>query len=219
MRVTWYICFSIAGLLVREVIDVDCTDDLYIVLQRCSIPCLSAVVLHLRWMKAPKSVSEISCPASQTGDGHQIPPKLIIYLVHLTTIQSSRFLGSRHPQTPPTSHSPADPTHPTTLRTTSKPADHHQPTMRDSKGWDGKLRVGQHATITNPEALEDSDHSDPDAPPVDEIEADEGTHALSSACGLPAGTNDAQTCWKTRTQTLKYASMPCRFCRARLTGC
>lgn len=51
--------------------------------------------------------------------------------------------------------------------------------MRDSKGWDGKLRVGEHATITNPEALEDSDYSDPDAPPVDEIEADEGMYGLT----------------------------------------
>ncbi|KAE8149676.1 NIF-domain-containing protein [Aspergillus avenaceus] len=43
----------------------------------------------------------------------------------------------------------------------------------DSKGWDGKLRVGPTATITNPEALEDPDYSDEDAPPVEEIEADE----------------------------------------------
>lgn len=51
--------------------------------------------------------------------------------------------------------------------------------MRDSKGWDGKLRVGERAIITNPEALEDSDYSDPEAPPVDEIEADEGTYGLT----------------------------------------
>ncbi|KAB8233692.1 putative general stress response phosphoprotein phosphatase Psr1/2 [Aspergillus alliaceus] len=46
-------------------------------------------------------------------------------------------------------------------------------TMKDSKGWDGKLRVGAQATITNPEALEDPDYTDEDAPPVEEIEADE----------------------------------------------
>ncbi|KAL3432978.1 hypothetical protein BDV09DRAFT_187012 [Aspergillus tetrazonus] len=46
-------------------------------------------------------------------------------------------------------------------------------TMKDSKGWDGKLRVESKATITNPEALEDPDYSDSDAPPVEEIEADE----------------------------------------------
>jgi hypothetical protein len=46
--------------------------------------------------------------------------------------------------------------------------------MKDSKGWDGKLRVEPKATITNPEALEDPDYSDEDAPPVEEINADEG---------------------------------------------
>ena len=46
--------------------------------------------------------------------------------------------------------------------------------MKDNKGWDGKLRVGPQATITNPEAIEDPDYSDEDAPPVEEIEADEG---------------------------------------------
>jgi hypothetical protein len=46
--------------------------------------------------------------------------------------------------------------------------------MKDSKGWDGKLRVEPRATITNPEALEDPDYSDSDAPPVVEINADEG---------------------------------------------
>ncbi|EAW08254.1 putative protein phosphatase PP1 regulatory subunit Sds22 [Aspergillus clavatus NRRL 1] len=45
--------------------------------------------------------------------------------------------------------------------------------MKDSKGWDGKLRVEPKATITNPEALEDPEYSDSDAPPVEEIEADE----------------------------------------------
>lgn len=46
--------------------------------------------------------------------------------------------------------------------------------MKDSKGWDGKLRVEPKATITNPEALEDPDYSDSDAPPAEEIDADEG---------------------------------------------
>ncbi|KAI4135923.1 MAG: hypothetical protein LQ347_000259 [Umbilicaria vellea] len=44
---------------------------------------------------------------------------------------------------------------------------------RDSKGWDGKLRVDKKATITNPEALSDPDYSDEDAPPRAQIEADE----------------------------------------------
>lgn len=47
------------------------------------------------------------------------------------------------------------------------------------------------AVITNPEALEDSDYSDPEAPPVEEIDADEGkvfggcTRAVS--CGMNTG--------------------------------
>ncbi|EME45158.1 hypothetical protein DOTSEDRAFT_71009 [Dothistroma septosporum NZE10] len=44
---------------------------------------------------------------------------------------------------------------------------------RSSSGWDGKLRVNKQATLANPEALEDSDHSDEDAPPPDHIAADE----------------------------------------------
>ena len=54
--------------------------------------------------------------------------------------------------------------------TSSKPS-----TPRDKSGWDGKLRVNKQATLANPEALEDSDYSDEDAPPPDQIEADEGT--------------------------------------------
>lgn len=49
--------------------------------------------------------------------------------------------------------------------------------MKNKEGWDGKMRMEPKAVITNPEALEDSDYSDPDAPPVEEIEADEGTVA------------------------------------------
>lgn len=45
------------------------------------------------------------------------------------------------------------------------------PTARN--GWDGKLRVNKQATLVNPEALEDPDYSDEDAPPPDEIAADE----------------------------------------------
>ncbi|KAK5047562.1 hypothetical protein LTR84_006659 [Exophiala bonariae] len=43
-----------------------------------------------------------------------------------------------------------------------------------SNGWDGKLRMPpRNAVLTNPEILSDPDYSDPDAPPVDQIEADE----------------------------------------------
>ena len=44
----------------------------------------------------------------------------------------------------------------------------------DSKGWDGKLRMPpKQAIITNPGALSDPEYSDPEAPPVEQIEADE----------------------------------------------
>ncbi|KAA6415340.1 MAG: phosphatase 1 regulatory subunit SDS22 [Lasallia pustulata] len=52
------------------------------------------------------------------------------------------------------------------------PSTHGSP-PKDSKGWDGKLRVGRNATITNPEALSDPDYSDEGAPPAAQIEADE----------------------------------------------
>lgn len=44
-------------------------------------------------------------------------------------------------------------------------------------GWDGKLRVNgeKQAVLANPEALVDSDYEDEDAPPVEQIAADEGT--------------------------------------------
>lgn len=45
---------------------------------------------------------------------------------------------------------------------------------RDSNGWDGKLRVEKKAVLANPEALSDSEYSDENAPPMEQIEADEG---------------------------------------------
>ena len=47
-------------------------------------------------------------------------------------------------------------------------------TPQSKSGWDGKLRVNKQATLANPEALSDPDYSDEDAPPVDQINADEG---------------------------------------------
>lgn len=40
-------------------------------------------------------------------------------------------------------------------------------------GWDGKQRVQKQATLANPEALSDPEYSEDDAPPVQQIEADE----------------------------------------------
>jgi protein phosphatase 1 regulatory subunit 7 len=45
---------------------------------------------------------------------------------------------------------------------------------RDSNGWDGKLRTEKKAVLANAEALSDSEFSDENAPPVEQIEADEG---------------------------------------------
>ncbi|OAQ73442.1 protein phosphatase 1 regulatory subunit SDS22 [Pochonia chlamydosporia 170] len=48
------------------------------------------------------------------------------------------------------------------------------PGMRNSKGWDGKLRVPKSALLTNPEALSDSEYSDDsNVLPGEEIRADE----------------------------------------------
>lgn len=49
-------------------------------------------------------------------------------------------------------------------------------TLQSKSGWDGKLRIDKNkkAVLANPEALSDPEYSDEDAPPVDEIEADEG---------------------------------------------
>lgn len=49
--------------------------------------------------------------------------------------------------------------------------------LTSKSGWDGKLRVTKQATLANPEALSDPDYSDEDAPPVQQIDADEGMQA------------------------------------------
>jgi hypothetical protein len=49
------------------------------------------------------------------------------------------------------------------------------PGLRNSKGWDGKLRLPRNALLSNPEALSDPEYSDDDnVVPGDEISADEG---------------------------------------------
>ena len=50
--------------------------------------------------------------------------------------------------------------------------------LRDSKGWDGKLRLDKKAVVTNAEIISDPEYSDEDAPPVEQISADEGTCSL-----------------------------------------
>ncbi|KAL9633845.1 MAG: hypothetical protein Q9164_004448 [Protoblastenia rupestris] len=58
-------------------------------------------------------------------------------------------------------------------KTTDPPPPANGSGPRDSKGWDGKLRVDRRAVVTNAEALSDPEYSDEDAPPVEEIGADE----------------------------------------------
>ncbi|MCJ1339288.1 hypothetical protein MMC09_004577 [Bachmanniomyces sp. S44760] len=51
----------------------------------------------------------------------------------------------------------------------------------NAEGWDGKLRVDRRAVLVNPEALSDPDYSDEDAPPVQQLAADED---LLDSCDL-----------------------------------
>lgn len=79
--------------------------------------------------------------------------------------------GAAAPETPITED--AAPQESTALETTA-PKSHAPHSNRT--GWDGKLRLNseKQAVLANPEALEDSDYEDEDAPPVDQIAADEG---------------------------------------------
>jgi len=63
-----------------------------------------------------------------------------------------------------------DPSPPQPL--TDSPKTNHIQSVKT--GWDGKLRVGKQAVLANPEALSDPEYSDEDAPPVEQIGADEG---------------------------------------------
>lgn len=52
--------------------------------------------------------------------------------------------------------------------------------LRDSKGWDGKLRIDRNALIQNPEALSDPEYSDTEnVLPGQEISADQGMASRS----------------------------------------
>ncbi|KAJ0351924.1 hypothetical protein COL154_003723 [Colletotrichum chrysophilum] len=51
------------------------------------------------------------------------------------------------------------------------------PGMRNSKGWDGKLRVQRTAVLANPEVLSDPESDDENVVPGEELPADEGKFA------------------------------------------
>lgn len=48
------------------------------------------------------------------------------------------------------------------------------PLSRDNNGWDGKLRLEKKAVVANAEILSDTEFSDEEAPPVEQIDRDEG---------------------------------------------
>lgn len=53
--------------------------------------------------------------------------------------------------------------------------DQHPKSPRDSKGWDGKLRVERRPVMTNPEAISDPEYSDEEnILPGEQISPDEG---------------------------------------------
>lgn len=48
------------------------------------------------------------------------------------------------------------------------------PPLRDNNGWDGKLRLEKKAVVDNAELLSDREYSDEEAPPIEQIDRDEG---------------------------------------------
>ena len=64
------------------------------------------------------------------------------------------------------------PGHHIALPTDSPPPPNKPKSPRSSSGWDGKLRVEKQAEVVNGDVL--SEDSDEDAPPVEQIAADEG---------------------------------------------
>ncbi|KAF6825732.1 protein phosphatase pp1 regulatory subunit [Colletotrichum plurivorum] len=59
------------------------------------------------------------------------------------------------------------------------------PGMRNSKGWDGKLRVQKTAVLANPEVLSDPESDDENVVPGEELPPDEGKN-----CSLPKTRED-----------------------------
>lgn len=55
---------------------------------------------------------------------------------------------------------------------------------RDSNGWDGKLRIDRRAEVVNAQILSDPEYSDEDAPPVEQINADDGKSEPTSTIPL-----------------------------------
>ena len=73
-------------------------------------------------------------------------------------------------------------------------------TLTDKNGWDGKLRVNRKAEVVNAEILSDPEYSDEDAPPVQQIEADQG-YTLCSCSAQLMLMGPAQIYWTTMKPT------------------
>lgn len=89
---------------------------------------------------------------------------------------------------------------------TDSPPPKHQTSPRSSSGWDGKLRVEKKAEVVNGDI--GSDYSDEDAPPVEQIAADEG-ECKWGACTPPTDMVVGQIYWMTILWIRMYA-MSCR---------
>ena len=58
-----------------------------------------------------------------------------------------------------------------------RPEGESSPGLRNTKGWDGKLRVPKSALVANPEALSDPEYSDDEnVMEGEKIDADEGIY-------------------------------------------
>ena len=88
--------------------------------------------------------------------------------------------------------------------TANSPPTSNGTSLQDSKGWDGKLRLDRRAVVTNAEILSDPDYSDEDAPPIDQIVADEGKYVFC-LLRVAADSGLRQTCLRTMSLTLMYA--------------
>jgi hypothetical protein len=93
---------------------------------------------------------------------------------HIASIMSEPFNGAAASETSLPNQEEDSTTQESTAHETTSPKSSTPHSNRT--GWDGKLRLNseKQAVLANPEALEDSDYEDENAPPVDQIAADEG---------------------------------------------
>ncbi|GKT91817.1 protein phosphatase 1 regulatory subunit SDS22 [Colletotrichum tofieldiae] len=67
------------------------------------------------------------------------------------------------------------------------------PGLRNSKGWDGKLRVQRTAVLANPEVLSDPESDDENVIPGEELPADEGKQAHNAGSSNLLDGEDPET--------------------------